>query len=204
MKISLTAFALLPICVQSFSLGSNIKGSVKASSTTTSCIVDTTNQVSRRNALKKVFIAPTVAAVTTSFSKPAFADVTNKVASQSSLRYIKRSIKEFEKLEFFAAQNDYSQIKQGIRAPGLSEIRKNAQVLIKAGEDGEEAENLQNAYNTFIKDVEALDGAASLGFRGRKGVELFPSYQKAVTSLLEFQIVASKSVEIPLKVESSE
>ena len=41
--------------------------------------------------------------------------------------------------------HDYFQIKQGIRAPGLSEIRKNAQVLIKAGEDGEEAENLQNA-----------------------------------------------------------
>ena len=197
MKISLAAaFTLIPFSVQAFSLSNN-KHSVQLSSTSS---ID--NQVSRRNAFK-VLIAPAVVATTTSFSKPAFADVTNKVASQSSLRYIKRSIKEFEKLEFFASQNDYSQIKQGIRAPGLSEIRKNAQVLIKAGEDGEEAENLQKAYDTFIKDVEALDGAASLGFRGRKGVELYPSYQKAIKSLQDFQIVAARSVEIPLKVESS-
>lgn len=199
MKTSLAAaFTLLPFSAHSFSLSNN-KHSVQQVSSTTS--ID--NQVSRRNVLK-VLIAPAVVAATTSFSNPAFADVTNKVASQSSLRYIKRSIKEFEKLDFFAAQNDYSQIKQGIRAPGLSEIRKNAQVLIKAGEDGEEAENLQKAYDTFIKDVEALDGAASLGFRGRKGVELYPSYQKAVKSLQDFQIVAARSVEIPLKVESSE
>lgn len=74
-------------------------------------------------------------------------------------------MKELEKLEFFAAQNEYSEIKQGIRAPGLSEIRKNMGVLIKGGEDGPEAENLKNAYDTFIKSIEELDGSASLGFR---------------------------------------
>jgi len=66
-------------------------------------------------------------------------------------------MKELEKLEFYATENDYSQMKQGIRGSGLSEIRKNALVLMRAAEDGPEAENLKNAYDVFIKDVEALD-----------------------------------------------
>ena len=74
-------------------------------------------------------------------------------------------MKELEKLEFFASQNDYSEMKEGIRAPGLSEIRKNMRVLIRGGEDSAEAENLQNAYDTFIKSIEELDGAANLGVR---------------------------------------
>lgn len=123
-----------------------------------------TPDLSRRNALR-VSISLGTLAVLDTLAKPAFADVTNKVASQSSLRYIKRSIKELEKLELYAAQNDYIEMKQGIRGPGISEIRKNAVVLIRGGEDGPEATNLQNAYESFIKDIEALDGAASLGVR---------------------------------------
>ena len=154
--------------------------------------------ISRRNALQSL-IVPGILSVTAAFSEPAFADVTNKVASQSSLRYIKKSMKELDKLEFFAAQNDYSEIKQGIRGAGLSEIRKNALVLMRAAEDGPEAENLKNAYDAFIKDVEALDIAAALGLRGKKAVVLYPVYQKASKSLQEFAAVAARSVEIPLK-----
>ena len=120
--------------------------------------------ISRRNALQSILV-PAMATVVTSFAQPAFADVTNKVASQASLRYVKRSMKELEKLEFFASQNDYSEMKEGIRAPGLSEIRKNMRVLIRGGEDSAEAENLQNAYDTFIKSIEELGGAANLGVR---------------------------------------
>lgn len=156
------------------------------------------SEISRRNALQSL-IVPGILTVTAAFSEPAFADVTNKVASQSSLRYIKRSMKELEKLEFYASKNDFFEIKQGIRGPGLSEIRKNALVLMRAAEDGPEAENLKNAYDAFIKDVEALDIAAALGLRGKKGVELYPVYQKSSKSLQEFATVAARSVEIPLK-----
>mmetsp|Transcript_23595 Transcript_23595/g.34964 ORF Transcript_23595/g.34964 Transcript_23595/m.34964 type:complete len:195 (-) Transcript_23595:1103-1687(-) len=156
------------------------------------------SDISRRNALQSL-IVPGILSLTAAFSEPAFADVTNKVASQSSLRYVKRSMKELEKLDFFAAQNDYSEIKQGIRGPGLAEIRKNALVLMRAAEDGPEAENLKNAYDAFIKDVEALDIAASLGVRGKKGVALYPVYQKSSKSLQEFAAVAARSVEIPLQ-----
>ena len=131
-------------------------------------------------------------------TSPAFADVTNKVASKAALRYIKRSIKEFEKLEFFAAMNDYSEIKQGLRSPGLSEVRKNANVLIKGGEDSEEAENLAVAYSAFIKDIEKLDGDASLGYRGRKGVELLPSYTQALKDLKSFEEIAERATAIPI------
>lgn len=155
------------------------------------------NHISRRNAIQGL-LTPAIATVVTSFSQPAFADVTNKVASQSALRYMKRSMKELEKLEFYASNNDYSEIKQGIRSPALSEIRKNAKVLIKGGEDGPEAENLQVAYDAFIKDIESLDGDASLGFRGRKGIQMYPNYEKSVKSLAAFTEIAAKSVTIPM------
>ena len=74
-------------------------------------------------------------------------------------------MRELDRLELYSAQNDYSEIKQGLRTPALSEIRKNANVLIKGGEDGPEAENLLKSYAVFIKDIESLDSAASLGFR---------------------------------------
>ena len=154
--------------------------------------------ISRRNALQSL-IVPGILSVTAAFSEPAFADVTNKVASQSSLRYIKKSMKELEKLEFFASQNDYAEIKQGIRGAGLSGIRQNALVLMRASEDGPEAENLKNAYDVFIKDVEALDIAAALGLRGKKDVKLYPVYQKTSKSLQNFASVALRSVEIPLQ-----
>jgi hypothetical protein len=121
--------------------------------------------ISRRNVLRFSSSFGTLVITGSALRQPAVADVTNKVASQSSLRYIKRSIKEVQKLELYASQNDYVEMKQGIRGPGISEIRKNAVILIRGGEDGPEATNLQNAYDSFIKDIEALDGAASLGIR---------------------------------------
>lgn len=155
------------------------------------------NDISRRRALEGIFM-PVVVTISTSFAQPAYADVTSKVASQSALRYVKRSMKELEKLEFFAAQNEYSEIKQGIRSPGLSEVRKNMQVLIRGGDDGPEANNLKITYENFIKSIEDLDGAASLGSRGRKGIEIYPRFEKSVKSLAAFEEVAARSVEIPM------
>lgn len=142
-------------------------GVIKPASTSTSTsntALKSHSEISRRNALQGLMV-PAIATIATSFAQPAFADVTNKVASQSALRYVKRSMKELEKLEMFAAQNDYSEIKQGIRGPGLSEVRKNMQVLIRGGEDGPEAANLKTAYDAFIKSIEAFDSNALLGVR---------------------------------------
>mmetsp|Transcript_26584 Transcript_26584/g.30415 ORF Transcript_26584/g.30415 Transcript_26584/m.30415 type:complete len:227 (+) Transcript_26584:207-887(+) len=154
------------------------------------------NEMIWNTVAKSTAILTTVSTSLTFIPSPAFADVTNKVASQASLRYIKRSVKELEKLELYASTNDYSEIKQGLRSPALSEIRKNANVLIKGGDDTSEAETLTAIYATFIKDIEKLDSNASLGFRGKKGVELYPSYQKAMKGLMDFQASAERSVTV--------
>jgi len=191
MKYFLTC-ALSALSISAFTINGPVT-SKRASSA-----LNSHSDISRRDVFKGL-IVPGILSVATAFVEPAFADVTNKVASQSSLRYIKKSMKELEKLEFYATENDYSQMKQGIRGSGLSEIRKNALVLMRAAEDGPEAENLKNAYDVFIKDVEALDIEASLGVRGKKGVALYPTFQRVSKSLQEFAAVAVKSVEIPLQ-----
>ena len=165
------------------------------------------NLNSRKEFIHSIMKASLVVSSSTPFlfssPSPALADVTNKVASKSALRYIKRSIKELEKLELYASTNDYAEIKQGLRSPALSEVRKNASVLIKGGEDGPDAEMLVSSYGTFIKDVEKLDGDASLGFRGRKGIELYPAYSEAVKDLKIFEEIAAKATDIPLSNSSS-
>jgi len=198
MQVSLTTLILASISANASAFSSSPSFHVTQSSTTE------LNSVSRRNVFKSIASAPAMALIATSFSQPAFADVTNKIASQSSLRYVKRSMRELDRLELYAAQNDYSEIKQGLRTPALSEIRKNANVLIKGGEDGPEAENLLKSYAVFIKDIESLDSAASLGFRGKKGVELFGSYQSAVKDLASFAEIAERSVTIPIRIEDGQ
>lgn len=154
----------------------------------------------RKDVLKHFISVPTIMIAT--YSRPAFADVTNKVASQAALRYMKRTISEFEKLEFYAAQNDYKEVKLGLRTPALSEVRKNANTLIKGGEDGPEAQNLVDAYSHFIKNLEALDSSSSLGVRGKKGVQLYSSYKQSLDDLNGFVAIAERSVQVPLQVVS--
>eukprot|EP01083_Nonionella_stella_P230053 813628_1 len=132
MKVALSTLILASIAANASAFSSSPSFRATHSSPTE------LNSVSRRNVFKSIVGAPAMAVIATSFSQPAFADVTNKIASQSSLRYVKRSIRELDRLELYAAQNEYSEIKQGLRTPALSEIRKNANVLIKGGEDGPE------------------------------------------------------------------
>jgi hypothetical protein len=150
-----------------------------------------------QNLIKSSLTTAAIAVSTTTLPQPAYADVTNKVASKAALRYIKRAIKEFEKLEFNASNNDFTEIKAGLRTPALSEIRKNAGILIKGGEDTAEAENLVAAYAAFIKDIEKLDGDASLGLRGRRNVQLLPSYDQTLKALKEFEEIAIRATTIP-------
>ena len=172
------------------------------SSATMLTILSTTSNVAFAAAADDELTTTTTTTTTSSSSNSATSSTTtSNVKNKAALRYIKRSIKEFESLELYASTNDYSEIKQGLRNPGLSEIRKNCNTLIKSsveannngdGNGNENNEKLSTLYSQFIKDIEKLDGDASLGFRGRKGIELYPSYEQAVKDLKLFQEEAEK------------
>jgi len=154
----------------------------------------------RRDALS----APLLAAIATAAALspptlPALADVTAKVASSSALRSVKRTLKELEGLRELAELNDYVAVKDGMRVPPFTEIRKTCGVLVRGGEDGPDAEALKSSYGTFIKSVETLDSYATLAIRGKKGITLAPMYEDAVKSLRSFLEVAERSAMIPLQ-----
>uniref|UniRef100_A0A7S2S1F9 Uncharacterized protein n=1 Tax=Eucampia antarctica TaxID=49252 RepID=A0A7S2S1F9_9STRA len=171
-----------------------------ASSSATTSQLDAEISLSRRLVIESIFALATVSATTVAL--PAYADVTNKVASQSALRTVKRTVKELQKLEFVVADNNYAGLKEGLRVPPFTDVRKNCNVLIRGGEDGPEQEALQKAYGEFIKNLEDLDSQASLGARGRKDIKLMDSFDRSVKSLLSFEEVAERAVGIPLQVES--
>lgn len=163
---------------------------------------------SRRSAIKNIFVGGAVMMTTTTSilsSNPliANADVTAKVASTAALRIVKRSLKELQNVELLAVENDYGAVKQSLRVPPFTELRKNCSTLINGGSDGPEKENLESLYGQFIKSIEALDSACSLGIRGRKGVELLPLFDEASKSLSAFYDVAKKAAEIPVQYEES-
>lgn len=163
---------------------------------------------SRRSAIKNMFVGGAVMMTTTTSilsSNPliANADVTAKVASTAALRIVKRSLKELQNVELYAVENDYGAVKQSLRVPPFTELRKNCSILINGGSDGPEKENLEMSYGQFIKSIEALDSACSLGMRGRKGVELLPLFDEASKSLSAFYDVAKKAAEIPVQYEES-
>lgn len=161
--------------------------------------------LTRRGLLGKVASASVLTAgVASGLPSPAFADVTNKVASTAAIRAVKRAVKDIEKAEFPCVNNDFTDVKAALRTPGLNEVRKNCLILIKGGEDGPEAENLKTAYAKFVKDIEALDSQASLGMRGRKqDIQLAGYYDAALASLKAFLEVGERSALIPLQ-ESSD
>mmetsp|Transcript_15230 Transcript_15230/g.23699 ORF Transcript_15230/g.23699 Transcript_15230/m.23699 type:complete len:200 (-) Transcript_15230:41-640(-) len=129
------------------------------------------------------------------------ADVTNKIASSSALRNVKRSVKQLDSLELYVANNEYLELKQAIRVAPIAEIRKNCKTLVKGGEDGPDADKLEQEYSVFIKALESLDGTASLGSRGRTIPEgqFTQQYKATVTALAEFIKVAEDSVTIPVQ-----
>ena len=143
-----------------------------------------------------IFVAGCLSVAT---AAPVYADVTNKVASTAALRAVKKGIKDLEKAEFPAVNNEYADVKAALRTPALNEVRKNCLILIRGGEDGSEAENLKTNYNAFVKALEALDTQASLGMRGRKEIVLASYYDAAVKSLREFLEVGERSATIPLQ-----
>lgn len=185
--------------VESFIVSSKVP-SLVSSTTLQASESESSSSFSRHDFFKSLVVGTATTFLTTTNIPTAYAQdepssstssTTNKISSKASLRYIKRAIKEFETLELYASMNDYTEMKQGIRNPGLSEIRKNCFVLIKNSSDNEEDSNkLTGIYGEFIKHIEKLDSDASLGFRGRKGIELQSSYDAALKDLKTFVEVA--------------
>jgi hypothetical protein len=137
--------------------------------------------------------------------KPAFADVTNRVASPAALRSVKRAQKQLQNLLPPAQANDYMQIKTFLRKAPFADVRQKSFVLLRGGEDGPNAQTLESTYKAFIASVEQIDNTAGLGMRGRKIPELRLTEEfYVVESTMEaFLKVAIEDNEIPVQ-DSSE
>jgi len=156
------------------------------------------SNLSRRNSL-----LPIVAAITA--FQPIIANaatdvVSNKVESPAALRTLKRISKALvdPSLDFMVSTNDYTGAKAALRQPPLTELRRSCATLLRGGASNEVSEKLQLSYQALIQAIEELDSNAGLGFRGRKGIELSPSYRKTVDSLTVFIELAEQSSALPI------
>jgi hypothetical protein len=129
------------------------------------------------------------------------ADITNKVASSTAIRGVKRAQKQIDALELYVVNDQYLEFMGAIREPPISEIRKACTTLVRGGEDGKDAEKLVSSYQSFISSFEKMYTTAGLGTRGRKlkDGELLGFYKETVTALASFVDVAEDSVTIPLQ-----
>lgn len=112
----------------------------------------------------------------------------------SSLRSVKRAEKQLSKLELFAADNDYEDLKLGLRNAPFSDVRKNCSTVIKEFSGNPDLQSkLTASYTEFIKAVENLDNTAGLGMRGRKldSGALLQCFQATSASLNGFIAVAT-------------
>ena len=124
------------------------------------------------------------------------ADVTNKVASPSALRSVQRSLKQLDSLELYVTSDNYYELKAALRMAPLADVRKNMSILVRGGQDGPDAEQLQSKYQTFIQGLEQMDSTAGLALRGRKIPDdvFYDKYKVTVAALTDFLKVAEESV----------
>ena len=139
--------------------------------------------------------------VGTSSPAPAHADVTNKVASSAALRNVKLVQKRLAGLADTVAQNEYQELKEALRVAPFSDLRKNMTTLVRGGEDGPDAQALQDKYKTFIAKLEKMDTTATLALRGKKLNEgdFNSTYQATVDALADFVELAQGAAEIPVQ-----
>jgi hypothetical protein len=116
------------------------------------------------------------------------ADVTNKVASTGALRSLKRAQSQLPKLLPTVQSNDFVGVKAFLRNPPFDQVRKNCFILVRGGEDGPKATELETSYKTFISSLEKIDGTASLGMRGRKvpPFQMSEEYETILSTLDSF------------------
>jgi hypothetical protein len=160
------------------------------------------SEVNRRMAFVPL-VATAAAAIGFGQVQPAFAmidPVSNKVASPAALRTLKRIVKDLQDpaLQMIVSSNDYAGAKNALRQPPLTELRRSCTTLTRGGAFNELAGQMDAAYTTLIKALEEFDNQAGLGVRGRKGVELSPSFDQAVAGLNIFIELAEQSAALPV------
>ena len=152
---------------------------------------------------RKTFVDGVVAGVIGNSLLPSVAnpDITNKVASSTALRNVKRAQKQLEKLAQPCETNDFEGVKAFLRTPPFADVRKNCFILLRGAEDGPKVEELDAVYKAFISSIEKIDSTASLGFRGRKipQLQLSEEYLVIQSALSDFIKVAEEAAEIPVQ-----
>lgn len=138
-------------------------------------------------------------------STPAKADITNKLASSAALRTVKSAQKKLSSMELYISQNDYTSLKEALRVAPFADIRKACFTLVRGGEDGPDAEELNVRYKKFMASLERMDSLASLGMRGRtvKNEEFYSSFTATVDALSSFAELAKEASEIPVQYTES-
>lgn len=178
-----------------------------ASAFSTSSAPSTSAASKQQSLSRRDWMANSLVAAGTLIFTPlaANADVTNKVASSSALRSVKRSLKQLDSLELYVTNNDYQELKAALRVAPLADVRKNMSTLVRGGEDGPDAELLQSKYQNFIKGLEGMDSTAGQALRGRKIPDdvFYDKYKVTVAALNDFLKVAEEAVDIPLQSETS-
>lgn len=160
------------------------------------------NEVSRREAMSSLLVG-LVGGATVVLADPAIAqaDITNKIASSAAFRSLQRAEKKLPSLLPTVQENDFVGVKSFFRTPPFDEVRKNGSILVRGGEDGPKANELQVSYKDLIGSIEKIDGTASIGMRGRKvpQLQLLQEYDTVLTSMGSFLKVAGAALEIPVQ-----
>mmetsp|Transcript_9245 Transcript_9245/g.27545 ORF Transcript_9245/g.27545 Transcript_9245/m.27545 type:complete len:245 (-) Transcript_9245:170-904(-) len=163
----------------------------------------TANGNTRRNILRQGCITAALATIgTVAGPRAALADVTNKVASSTALRALKRAQDQLpSKVLPEAQRNNFVGIKARLREAPFDELRKNALILVRGGEDGPKAKELLLAYKQLIGALEAMDATASLGMKGRSvdPFRLGMQYEDVSKALESFVNVGTGAAAIPLQ-----
>ena len=160
--------------------------------------------LSRRRVLQVAFFAMGG----TQWTPAALADVTNKLASTTALRSLERVKEQLPvKLKPVAQANDYIGIKQALRLPPFDQVRKDLLTVVRGGEDGPKAGELQLAYKRLIKSLEDFDATASIGM-GRSGkpkpdvFQLIIEYDEVEKALVAFLRIGTEAADIPVQYDS--
>jgi hypothetical protein len=205
---NLSSLLVCLVLTASPSHGFSINGNNAARSATTTKTTTVTTSMSTGSSTRKSFLQDLVlmgvAVATTSVMAPvqaANADVSSKLASSSALRNVKTSQKRLIAMNDSIQGDEYMEVKNALREAPVSEIRKACTTLVKGGEDGPDAAQLETKYKAFIGSLESMDSKASLALRGRKlnQGEFEKSYKETMDSLADFLLLAEEAASIPIQ-----